>query len=213
MAIVRLSISALVLILFYWTGIFYLLLPLVSWAVNIGLLVVVSWSVGTTITRKYVLPHLPQTDPKNKAIIVTGCDSGFGYFTALKLNQLGFHVFATVLDVQGKGSKKLQANASRKDRMQVIRLDVTSDEEIRSLHTEVKRFIDSSDNSVDQLFGIVNNAGILLNRCIEFADAPAVNDFKRMFEVNTFGVVRMSRMFLPLIRKSKGRIVTIASQV
>lgn len=213
MTLVRLSLSALTFVLLYWTGVFCLLLPLVSWLVNLCLLLVVSWSVGTTVARKYVLPRLPQTDTKQRAVIVTGCDSGFGYYSALKLNEEGFYVFATVINDQSDGASKLKKNARHKDRLQVVRVDVTKDDDIRSLHTQVNTLIDSSDNSVNQLFGLVNNAGILLNRAIEFAKAPSIHDFERMFEVNTYGVVRMTRMFLPLIRKSKGRIVNVSSQV
>jgi NAD(P)-dependent dehydrogenase (short-subunit alcohol dehydrogenase family) len=210
--IVRVSTSILVFVALYFTGLFSLLLPLVSWLVNLGLLIVVSWAAGRTLANKYILPQLPKTDTKDKAVIVTGCDSGFGYLTALKLNKEGFHVVATVFDAEGAGAKKLKANANKKDRLTVTRLDVTKEEDISRLHDEVNQLL-TSGGPVNQLFGLVNNAGILLNRGIEYAKAPSVEDFKRQFDVNVYGMVRMTRMFLPLLRKSSGRIVNIASQV
>lgn len=39
----------------------------------------------------------------------------------------------------------------------------------------------------------------------------SVDNVKRIFEVNVFGVIRVTKAFLPLIRKSKGRIVNLAS--
>lgn len=209
--VVRVATSILVFLTLYYTGLFGLLLPLVSWLVNLCLLIFVSWAAGRTIANKYLIPRLPKTDTKNKAVIVTGCDSGFGYLTALKLNKEGFFVFATVINDEGEGAKKLLKSVQKKDRIKIVKLDVTKEEDIIRLHEEVNKFLNSG-GPVNQLFGLVNNAGILLNRGVEYAKAPSVDDFKKMFEVNLFGMVRMSRMFLPLLRKSNGRIVNISSQ-
>ena len=210
--IVRVATSALLFFLLYYTGIFALLLLLVSWLVNLCLLIFVSWAAGRTLANKFLIPRLPKTETKNRAVIVTGCDSGFGYLTALKLNREGFYVFATVFNPEGEGAKKLLKNAFKKDRIKIVQLDVTKEEEVLRLHEDVNKVL-NSDAPVNELFAVVNNAGILLNRGVEYAKAPSVDDFKRMFEVNLFGMVRMTRMFLPLIRKSRGRVVNINSQV
>ena len=58
------------------------------------------------------------------------------------------------------------------------------------------------------LWGVVNNAGVCL-----FAEAEitTVDAFKKMWEVNCLGHFRMVKAFLPLLRKSKGRIVNVTS--
>ena len=62
-----------------------------------------------------------------KYVLLTGCDSGFGRETALRLDSLGFNVFATCLT--GEGQTQLTARCSK--RLKAIHLDVTSSQEIR----------------------------------------------------------------------------------
>ncbi|GIX77712.1 d-beta-hydroxybutyrate dehydrogenase, mitochondrial [Caerostris extrusa] len=59
-----------------------------------------------------------------------------------------------------------------------------------------------------ELWAIVNNAGILRGLSIE---TTHFQDFIDSLEVNTLGVVRVTQAFLPLLRKSKGRVVNITS--
>lgn len=62
-----------------------------------------------------------------KYVLLTGCDSGFGRETALRLDSLGFNVFATCLTSEGQ--TQLTARCSK--RLKAIHLDVTSSQEIR----------------------------------------------------------------------------------
>jgi short-subunit dehydrogenase len=56
--------------------------------------------------------------------------------------------------------------------------------------------------------GLVNNAGIGRNIPAEY---HPIEDAKRLFETNVFGVIHMTQLFIPLLRASKGRIVTVSS--
>ena len=58
------------------------------------------------------------------------------------------------------------------------------------------------------LDGLVNNAGISGAGPIELLE---LNEFRRMFEVNTLGAVAVTQAFLPLLKKARGRIVNISS--
>jgi NAD(P)-dependent dehydrogenase (short-subunit alcohol dehydrogenase family) len=189
-----------------------LLLPVINLLTNWIILVVAAWFGGNFLAKKFILPHLPQLDTSSKAVIITGCDTGFGHMTALRLNQDGFFVIACCLNSDSEGAKKLTKTIQRKDRLKVIQVDVTKEKDIVKAKEVVDEILTNDKNNVTELYAIVNNAGILINSGIEWTVAPSVEDFYKMMEVNFFGVVRMTRMFLPFLRKSKGRVVNIASQ-
>uniref|UniRef100_A0A8C9G880 Uncharacterized protein n=1 Tax=Pavo cristatus TaxID=9049 RepID=A0A8C9G880_PAVCR len=65
-------------------------------------------------------------EPAGRAVLITGCDSGFGHLLALRLHRLGFTVFAGCLCPGGEGARRLQREAAADaGRMRVLRLDVT----------------------------------------------------------------------------------------
>lgn len=65
-------------------------------------------------------------EPAGRAVLITGCDSGFGHLLALRLHRLGFTVFAGCLCPGGEGARRLQREAAGDaGRMRVLRLDVT----------------------------------------------------------------------------------------
>ncbi|KAI8794239.1 retinol dehydrogenase 7, partial [Biomphalaria glabrata] len=59
------------------------------------------------------------------------------------------------------------------------------------------------------LWGLVNNAGILGN--IAFSEFCTKNDYLACMEVNLFGLIEMTKTFLPLVRNSKGRVINTSS--
>ncbi|XP_075004295.1 D-beta-hydroxybutyrate dehydrogenase, mitochondrial-like isoform X2 [Calonectris borealis] len=65
-------------------------------------------------------------EPAGRAVLITGCDSGFGHLLALRLHRLGFTVFAGCLCPGGEGARRLQREAAAgSGRLRVLRLDVT----------------------------------------------------------------------------------------
>ncbi|XP_072135584.1 11-beta-hydroxysteroid dehydrogenase type 2-like isoform X2 [Mobula birostris] len=74
--------------------------------------------------------------PHGKAVLITGCDSGFGHSLAKRLHLLGFQVFAMVLHEEGDGAQALRHFGS--DRLSVIQMDVTD----RAMVQEVKEKIE-----------------------------------------------------------------------
>nr|XP_044996787.1 17-beta-hydroxysteroid dehydrogenase type 2 isoform X2 [Jaculus jaculus] len=70
-----------------------------------------------------------------KAVLVTGSDSGFGHALAKHLDKLGFTVFAGVLDEKGSGAEELRKSCS--ERLSVLQMDVTKPEEIKDAHSKV----------------------------------------------------------------------------
>jgi Short-chain dehydrogenases of various substrate specificities len=130
-----------------------------------------------------------------KIALVTGASSGMGEATAVRLKKSGYTVYA---------------GARRMDRMEhlkavgiiPIKLDVTDDESmIGTVDTIVK-----GSGSLDVL---VNNAGYGSYGALE--DVP-ISEAKRQFEVNVFGLARLTQLVLPQMRKNRyGKIVNISS--
>lgn len=142
-----------------------------------------------------------QVDVTNKAVFITGCDSGFGNQIARRLDKKGFTVFAGCLLPDREGAKQLKAECS--DRLHIIHVDVTDDWLVRGAVKYVKENLGKNE-----LWAVVNNAGIAIFTEIEWC---SVIQFQRIFDVNVLGVVRVTKAFLPLIRQANGRIVNVAS--
>lgn len=137
-----------------------------------------------------------------KAVLVTGADSGFGHALAKHLDKLGFTVFAGVLDKEGPGAEELRKNCS--ERLSVLQMDVTKPEQIKDAHSKVTEKIQDRG-----LWAVVNNAGIL-HFPIDGELLP-MTTYRKCMAVNFFGVVEVTKVFLPLLRKSKGRLVNVSS--
>ncbi|GAB1293706.1 Estradiol 17-beta-dehydrogenase 2 [Apodemus speciosus] len=137
-----------------------------------------------------------------KAVLVTGTDSGFGHALAKHLDKLGFTVFAGVLDKEGPGAEELRKNCS--ERLLVLQMDVTKPEQIKDAHSKVTEKIQDKG-----LWAVVNNAGVL-HFPID-AELIPMTFYRKCMAVNFFGTVEVTKAFLPLLRKSKGRLVNISS--
>lgn len=81
-------------------------------------------------------------EPKGLAVLITGCDTGFGNLLARKLDKAGFKVFACCLFPSGVEAKKLKSDTSA--RLRIINLDVTSDQDAEEAYREVERDLTKS---------------------------------------------------------------------
>nr|WP_255593784.1 oxidoreductase [Acidovorax sp. sic0104] len=124
--------------------------------------------------------------------LVTGASSGIGLATAKALRNAGFRVFGT----------SRRAAAERSDGITMLACDVTDDESVAKL---VERVM-AEAGRIDLL---VNNAGMgLLGAAEESSTAQA----QALFDVNVFGVLRVTRAVLPAMRQQrKGRIINVSS--
>ncbi|KAK3107916.1 hypothetical protein FSP39_025079 [Pinctada imbricata] len=138
---------------------------------------------------------------RNRYVLVTGCDSGLGNAIAKHLDRLGVNVFASCLTKEGE--ENLKATCS--SRLVTLRLDVTNKESISKAFHFVKEHLPTEKD----LWGIVNNAGLqTLHAPIEL---HSDSHFEKTMAVNLFGTVYVTREFLPLLRRSRGRVVNISS--
>lgn len=175
-----------------------LLLQIVTQACLFGLLVLISWSVGHVF---FECANQTKVDPSDKAVLITGCDTGFGHRLARKLDAYGFVVFAGVLAPDGPGARLLKTTCSH--RLEIIELDVTDSKDV----AETVQII---QQHATPLWAVVNNAGILFSTFQEFDNDVDVH--RRTFDVNVFGMIRITKACLPLLRKTPAsRIVNVAS--
>lgn len=131
-----------------------------------------------------------------KTVIITGCSSGIGQATAARLAKSGdWTVYATarrtdtLAELESAGCRPLALDVTGEDSM-VAAVDIVT----------------SESGTIDAL---VNNAGYSQSGASETLD---VDDVRRQFETNVFGLLRLSQLVLPSMRaKGDGRIVNISS--
>jgi NAD(P)-dependent dehydrogenase (short-subunit alcohol dehydrogenase family) len=131
----------------------------------------------------------------SKAVLITGCSSGIGRASALRLAEKGWTVYASarrpesIADLAQAGCKTLA-------------LDVTDAESMRAAVAEVER----EQGAVGVL---INNAGYSQSGPVEQVEMEAV---RRQFETNVFGVIALTQLALPKMREQHwGKIVNIGS--
>src|SRR3989440_4590715 len=135
------------------------------------------------------------TDDVSKAVLITGCSSGIGRATAEHLAEKGWNVSATarrpdsIADLESKGCK-------------LLALDVTDEASMQQAVAAVEQ----AEGAVGVL---VNNAGYSQSGAVE---AVPLDEVRRQFETNVFGLVRMCQLVLPgMRRQSWGKIVNVSS--
>jgi NAD(P)-dependent dehydrogenase (short-subunit alcohol dehydrogenase family) len=134
----------------------------------------------------------------NKSVLITGSSTGIGRASALRLDKEGFQVFAGVRKSSDGDALK---NASSGRLIPVI-LDVTESESIAKAVKTV------SEKTNGELYGLMNNAGVSAGFTVELTPISALRD---VLEVNVISLFAVTQAFLPLLRKSRGRIVNTGS--
>src|SRR5262245_21017908 len=128
----------------------------------------------------------------------TGCSTGFGRELARVVVARGYRAAVTARDPK----QVADLVAGHEDRTLALRLDVTDPAQV----AESVRRAEEHFGGIDVL---VNNAGIGYFAAVEEGDEAEV---RRMFEINFFGLARMTRAVLPGMRKRRsGHIINIAS--
>jgi len=131
----------------------------------------------------------------DKVAIVTGASSGIGEASARRLQAMGYTVYAA--------ARRVDRMAPLADAgIRPVRVDVTDDASLAGFVEQVL----AESGRVDVL---VNNAGYGSYGAVE--DVP-LDEARRQFEVNVFGLARLSQLVLPQMRRQRsGRIVNISS--
>ncbi|WP_158827378.1 SDR family oxidoreductase [Mucilaginibacter lacusdianchii] len=139
-----------------------------------------------------------------KKVLITGANKGIGFETARQLLQQGYYVYLGSRTLENGNSAMEKLKAEGLDQVQVVALDVTSDESVAS----ARKIIGSKTEVLDVL---INNAGI--NGGFPQSSLEAgVDQYKEVFDTNLYGVIRVTQAFIDLLRKSaEPRIVNVSS--
>ncbi|CAN5200764.1 oxidoreductase [soil metagenome] len=138
------------------------------------------------------------TDNDTPVWFITGCSTGFGRELAITLIDKGYRVVATarrsedIADLKAKGG----------DAVLTLKLDVTD-------AAQAEAAVKAAEDHFGRIDVLVNNAGIGYFAAIEEAEEAEV---RRMFEINVWGLIRMTQLVLPGLRaRRSGTIVNVSS--
>lgn len=131
-----------------------------------------------------------------KVALVTGASSGIGAAIAERLVNAGYRVF---------GTSRRTTLVAGSHSFEMLSLDITSDESIDAAVNELVQ-------QVGRIDVLVNNAGF--NLAMAGAEESSIEQAQSIFNTNFFGLVRMTRAVLPVMRRQgHGRIINIGSVV
>jgi NAD(P)-dependent dehydrogenase (short-subunit alcohol dehydrogenase family) len=136
---------------------------------------------------------------KTRSVLVTGASTGIGYDIARLLAARDWRVFAGVR--QEADGSRVQALAPKL--IVPVRLDVTDATSIAATRNLIEAAVGQGG-----LDGLVNNAGIVVAGPVE---TVPLDEWRRQFETNVFGAIGVTQAFLPLLRRSQGRVIMISS--
>jgi NADP-dependent 3-hydroxy acid dehydrogenase YdfG len=135
--------------------------------------------------------------------VVTGASSGIGAATAYRLAAEGFHVVAVARRADRLAELVDELNHEHGAHATAVTADVTSDADVAALAKAVSRL-------PGELSVLVNNAGAALG--VDPVECANIDDWRRMYEVNVLGTVRVTKALLPLLEASgDGTIIVLSS--
>jgi NAD(P)-dependent dehydrogenase (short-subunit alcohol dehydrogenase family) len=133
-------------------------------------------------------------------VLITGCDSGFGNMMALQFSKLGYFVVACCYS-------KASATALEDKVGLSLKVDVTNQTDIDAAYSKVEALLKTRPDL--KFFALINNAGIAPAGCVDWLQLDA---FRSAMEVNYFGLIMVTKSFLPLLKRTKGsRIINLSS--
>lgn len=165
---------------------------------------IVFW-LNRSLTRAFkqqqkIVPH------NNLVVLITGCDSGLGHFSARKCFETGFTVVATVLNKDSNGTKMLlEQIGEHEKRFHVVEMNLKDDRSIKNVFDFVSAM---HKNEEKRLHAVINNAGVMCFGEFEWLSPDIIQEELR---VNLLGPMTLVQHFLPMIREHKSRIINVTS--
>ncbi|CAG8755423.1 23445_t:CDS:2, partial [Racocetra persica] len=156
--------------------------------------------------QKPLQVHIP-TENFHPAVLITGTSAGIGRETAFTLAKLGYTVFAGVRkkdDAEDLLASFRECDNPKEGRILPIILDVTNKDHIQNAYDHIQSIIGYEIPFV----ALINNAGMVVYLPMEIASEDA---FINSFNTNYFSIVNLTKKFLPLLRRSGGRVINIGS--
>jgi NAD(P)-dependent dehydrogenase (short-subunit alcohol dehydrogenase family) len=144
---------------------------------------------------------MANADVREKCVLITGATDGLGKAAALLLAERGYRVFAAGRSAE----KRAQLDAAARARqlpLETLEMDVCEDGSVRQGVADIQR-------KAGRIDVLVNNAGCAYVACVE---DMRLEDWRRQFEVNFFGTIRVTQAALPQMRERRsGRILLMSS--
>src|SRR5712692_7233692 len=142
-----------------------------------------------------------KTDKGTPSVLITGATDGLGKAAALLLAERGYRVFAA----GRSAAKRAQLDALAREKklpLETLEMDVCDDISVKAGVSSVL----AKTGTIDVL---INNAGLVYAGAVEDL---RLEDWRRQFETNLFGVIRVTQAVLPHMReRRKGRILMMSS--
>lgn len=139
-----------------------------------------------------------------KTVLITGANKSIGYETARQLLQQGYFVFLGSRDVEKGTIAVKQLHTEGLTNVEAVQLDVTDDESVKNARILVGK-------KTEVLDVLINNAGIN-GGWPQGALEASIEQFKAVFDTNVYGVARVTKAFIDMLRKSpQPRIVNVSS--
>lgn len=136
----------------------------------------------------------------SKKVLITGASGGFGALTVKSLLEDGHQVVATMRNVESRNKDKADELSALG--AIIVEMDVTDD-------ANVNNAVSEAINKLGGLDVVINNAGVGV---LGIQENFTVDDFKRLFDINVFGVQRVNRAALPHLRsQGSGLLIHVSS--
>ncbi len=136
-----------------------------------------------------------------QTVLITGATDGLGKAAALLLAENGYRVFAAGRSAEKRAQFEALAN-EKKLPLETLEMDVCDDGSVQ----QAVNLVYQKAGTIDVL---INNAGLAYVATVE---DMTMEDWRRQFETNFFGVVRVTQAVLPKMRERRsGRIIMISS--
>lgn len=198
----------------------YSLLNLILWLVQ-SLLVYFLLVVALTVAcRAYKIVYARRNKRPvdgSQAVLVTGATSGIGLAVSKHLYRCGYSLivgyynsseagYGELMQIRDKSNSSSSTNNGNKQQQMIfVELDVRKQQSIEDAFEKCTKALEKNNML---LYALINNAG--LGSLQPFAWLQRTN-IKNLIETNLLGSLLVTREFLPLLVKSKGRIVNVSS--
>ncbi len=139
-----------------------------------------------------------------KSALVTGANKSIGYEVARQLAQQGIYVYMGSRDLQNGLDAAARLRAEGLPHGEAIQLDTTDDSSVRAARQQIGQ-------KTEVLDILINNAGVFGGYPQGALDAT-IDRFKATYDVNVYGVVRVTQAFMDLLQRApEPRIVNVSS--
>lgn len=139
-----------------------------------------------------------------KKVLITGANKSIGLEAARQLLQKGFYIYLGSRNIE-KGKEAIEKlKAEGLDQVEALEIDVSNPESVNAARAEIGK-------KTQVLDVLINNAGIL-GDFPQTALTASIDNFKKVYETNVYGVISVTQTFIDLLREStEPRIVNVSS--